>query len=935
MRSLLVFLFPLLLGEVAASQSFLTWAHTESELPVDEKAHFGELENGMRYVIYPNAEPPQRVSLRLHVDAGSLHEDEDQRGMAHFLEHMLFNGSKNFTSAELIPQMQRLGIGFGAHANAYTTFDETVYMLDLPNLEDNTLDLGFTVMRDFCDGALLTEEGIESERGVILSEKNSRDSVDLRLMKKQFSHLIPDHKASRRFPIGIEKTIKGTPPERIRQFYKAYYDPKRITFVVVGDVEVKEFEEKIRQTFQSFTSPENPGEPVNIGSITEPDSLTTAVFTDEEVDEEDISIIRCLVHDSKPDTEATREGLLPLQIAMAVVSRRFDKLAKKEGAPINGGSAYKNTWFDSISFGALSVTPSEGKWQEAVPLLEQEFRRALQYGFTQAEYQEVVGSLLKSAEMAVDSSETRQSSSLAMQLISSINNREVFTTPKTDLEVLKDTLEKVSPERCHQEFKDFWNVPGYHLVLTTTNDNGEAQKTLETLYAKSQTVEVEELQEAEKITFAYESFGNTSQVSHENTEEDLGISQLQLTNGVNINLKETDFEKGRVYVNVRIQGGNKEATKKGIKALTEKVFLAGGLGKHNADDLMQLFAGNAIGTTFTIDEESFNFGGATNQSDLELQLQLICAYITDPGLREEAIRLYRKSLPDQYDQLSQTLEGAFSYLNAFSHGGDKRFAVPTEEEAKALTVQDIRDWVTPYLSAAPIEVSIIGDINLDQTKEAILQTVGTLPSRFKALAPADTALESLPQPPLQKTFTYTSELDRAAAVVAWRTTGLTNNMSEVRRLSVLSSILRDRMRQEVRERLGSSYSPRAHADSSEVYDDYGHLSAISICKASDLEQINTLLLELGHDLATEGATQDELDRALTPTLKSIDASLRNNSYWLGSVMRKCQEQPQRLQWARSRSEDYSSITIEEINELAKKYLQKANAFTYSLHSIKD
>ena len=236
-------IFFLILTSYLSAESTLTWAHTESDLPVDSKAHFGELENGLRYIIYPNQEPPGRVSIRLHIDAGSLLEEDDQRGIAHFLEHMLFDGSKNFSSDELIPEMQRLGIAFGAHANAYTSFDETVYMLDLPNLEEDTLNLGFTVMRDFCDGALLKTDAIESERGVILSEKNSRDSVDYRLMQQQFRFLIPDHKAAYRFPIGIEETINTTPPERIRQFYKDYYDPRLSTFVVVGDIEVEAMEE--------------------------------------------------------------------------------------------------------------------------------------------------------------------------------------------------------------------------------------------------------------------------------------------------------------------------------------------------------------------------------------------------------------------------------------------------------------------------------------------------------------------------------------------------------------------------------------------------------------------------------------------------------------------------------------------------------------------
>ena len=230
-----------------------------SDLKADPKAVFGSLDNGFNYIVYPNAEPPGQFSVRLHIAAGSLMEKDNQRGLAHFLEHMVFNGSKNFTPDELIPKMQRLGIAFGAHANAYTSFDETVYMLDLPNLDKETVDLTFTVMRDFADGALLLKDEIDKERGVIISEKTSRDSVGYRMMLKQFEYLLPGSRLMQRVPIGTEEVIKGAPRERFTEFYNDFYTPSRMTFVVVGDFKVEEMEKRVRETFISMTNPEKKG----------------------------------------------------------------------------------------------------------------------------------------------------------------------------------------------------------------------------------------------------------------------------------------------------------------------------------------------------------------------------------------------------------------------------------------------------------------------------------------------------------------------------------------------------------------------------------------------------------------------------------------------------------------------------------------------------
>ncbi len=927
------FLFSLIVSPLLFAQSSLTWAHKESDLPVDKNAHFGELENGMRYVIYKNAEPPGRISMRLHIDAGSLREADDQRGMAHFLEHMLFEGSKNYTSAELIPEMQRLGIAFGAHANAYTSFDETVYMLDLPNLQEKTLKLGFTVMRDFCDGALLQENEVEAERGVILSEKNTRDSVDFRLMKQQFRYLIPEHLVATRFPIGIEMTIKECPQPRIKDFYDTFYDPRLTTFVVVGDINVEEFEQKIKDTFSSFTPKEEKITTSSYGTITEPSSLQTALFTDPEVDEEDVSIIRCYKHTSVPDTTEQREKMLPLDIANAIVSRRLEKIAKEEGSPINTGASYQNTWFDEVSFGSLSVTPSDGKWKESVAILEQEFRRALLYGFTKSEYKEITSKLLKNAQVEVEAAGSRQSASIAMQIIPSINDRKVFTHPSTDLEALESILSDLSPEKCHEAFKAFWDIPGYHLILTTVEDSGNDAEVLKELYLKSSETALQAPEEKEALIFGYENFGGEAAIASENHVEDLDIHQLTLDNGVKINLKKTDFEKGKVHIQTRIGGGLASSNRKGLASFMQAIFTPGGLGKHSADDLRQIFSGNAITTEFVIDEDAFVFNGLTNQEDLSLQLKLLCAYLTDPAYREEAVRLYKKSLPDSYEQLAQTLEGSFQYLNAYAHGEDVRFAIPTEEEAAAFNAnKGITWWLTSALKDSPLEISIIGDIDLEKTKEALLNSFGTLPSSLGRLASAQTPmpLKNLPETGTEKTFTYKSELDRAAAVTSWRTGGMTDNIAEARRLNILASILTNRMREEIREKLGSSYSPTARVKMSETFENYGDLTAYSLCKPEDIEKINALLIQLGEALATEGATEDELERAKNPVLEQIDASLRQNSYWLLTVMNRSQSEPKRLDWARSRSKDYADISLDDINALAQKYLKKENAIIYSL-----
>lgn len=904
------------------------WAHEASDVAVDPEVRFGALPNGLRYAIRRNAEPPGRVSLRLHIDAGSLHEQDDQRGVAHFLEHMVFNGSRSFPDVEnLLGRMQRLGIAFGAHANAYTSFDETVYMLDLPNLEKDTLELAFDVMRDFGDGALLKEEEIDKERGVILSEKRSRDSVEMRLMEKQFNFLMPQHLITHRFPIGIEEVIKNAQRDRFTSFYSEYYIPKNMTFVVVGDIDPDEYETRIKEAFGSMENPLKVGAEPELGTIPQGFGFRAAIFADKEVKSDELGITFVQPFEPEQDTVANRIDRMPLNIAHAIIGRRFSILAKEEGAPISAGSAGRFQWFNAVEFGGVDVTPVEGKWQEALPVLEQELRRALEFGFTEAELEEMKAHSLNQAEQAVKQAATRQSSGLAMGIVSSINDNRTFTHPEENLRIVTRGLESVTLEKCHEALKEFWSGRDLILTLTTKEapENGEALLT--ELYQKSRTVAVEPPVREEMQSFAYTGFGEPGQVSSRQHVEDLDITHLVLANNVRVNLKRTDFQKNSISMTARLGSGKltQPKDKPGLDLFSGIVMNAGGLGKHSADDLQRILAGRNVGAEFAVDDDAFVVMGRTTPEDLELQLQLLCAGLTDPGYREEAVRQFRKMVPMIDSQMKFTLNGAMAEMSEWMRGGDGRFAKPDGQVLAGYTTEDVKEWLGETLQDSYLELSLVGDFDVEAAIPLILKTVGALPVR-SSTKPALSEERKINEPdlPTEKQFSYVSKIAKAASVVGWDIPSMGENIKETRRLNVLASVLDDRLRTKLREELGATYSPQAHANPSQVFE-YGFLSALSLGDPVDAEKVSKIILEMGAELAEQGATQDELDRALKPILAGLDKTLRDNSYWLGTVMSQSQEQPYRLDWARERDADYASVTLEEINALAKKYLRKENA----------
>jgi zinc protease len=909
------------------------WPQAVSDIAPDAGATFGSLENGLRYIIYPNPEPPKRVSLRLHIASGSLMEADNQRGVAHFLEHMVFNGSKNYSAAQLIPRMQRLGIAFGAHANAYTSFDETVYMLDLPDLSKETLELAFTVMRDFGDGALLSAEEIDKERGVILSEKISRDTVGYRLMEQQFAKILPDSLISHRFPIGIEDVIKSAPRERFVDFYSNYYTPQRMTFIVVGDIDATDMRGRIESTFASMKNPAKPGAEPNLGKIHQPEGLETAVFHDQEVSSTDVSLMLVRRHVEQPDTIATRAEHLPLDIAHSMIDRRFERISKEKNSPVAEGSASRDVLFNSLELGSISITAANDRWKEIVPIIEREFRRATEFGFTEAELAEAKSNLLNSYQQQVEQKPTRESEAIATGLAKAINDNHVFSDPETNLEIAKRNLDAIDPATCLQAFKTFWDAAGYHLILTTKDQPENAEKELAALFEDSRGTPVEAPAARASQNFGYVDFGKPGTVTSRKNIDDLAITQLVLSNQVRVNLKRTNFEKGKIHILARI-GSGKLSQPKDMPMLddfAQAVFEGGGIGKYSNDELQQILAGRNVGSTLKIGEDAFIVGGTTTPADFTLQCQYVCATITDPGYREEALWQFKKAIPMLEQQLKHTPAGPRQQMNAWLHGGDTRFGVPSMEQLASYTLADAKKWLTPELTKGYLELTIVGDFDPEKILPDLLSTFGALPKRAST-APlmTDARKVKFPNAPASKTFTYESKIPQGIATTIWKTAPIRGNQQQFRRLNLLAEILGDRLREEIREKLGASYSPNAGAGGSDALEGMGYIISQSIGKPEDMELLLNTMRDLAEQLATAGATADELDRALKPTLGMLEKSLRDNNYWLSTVMSQCQADPKRLDLARTRDADYRSITLKEINALAKKYLAAENTLLVTI-----
>jgi len=917
------------------------WPHEVSDIPLDPSIVYGELEtNGMRYLILPNQDPPGRLELRLHIDAGANMEPDGQQGLAHFLEHMAFRSSRLFPNDTKRPDMQRLGIDVNAHVNAYTNFEETVYWLGLGNLDEpETLDIGFNFMRDVLDGAFLLDEELEIERLVVLSEIQDKDSVGRRIWKEKMEWLLPDHLLSERFVGGTEESLMALERQQFVDFYQHYYVPQRATFIAVGDMNATDMLSLIHEHFDSVAG-SNSSQSVSMeapdyGTIPMGRGLRAAIFLDEELANDEL-LLETLrpYNEMTPDTVARRIERVHLSLSKSIVARRLQILSTQEDAPFIWGGAGTNVMSNAVEMGGITMWCKKGRWQEAVPLLEQELRRARLYGFTLSELEEVKADTLSSYERSVASKDTRKSRGLANNLKDSINGYYVVSSPEENLRIAMMALENVTTKVLNKAFSNYWNTTDLNLYLSTSgNVSAGAVEQLEDLYVKSQVVEVTPPLEAEAVEFGYTDFGPPGTVVSDTTQEDLEIRQLILSNNVRVNIKQTDFQDAKIHVLARFGTGRLGQPKNQtyLDRFADYMMSWGALGKHRWAELDRILAGKNVGFAMSVMEDAFTFSGTTDPGGLKLQLQLLTAHFVDPGFHEEAVRWFHGINPSALNDLTHTLGGTFnSEVFGWLMGGDGRFTRPSEDQLFAFQASDARDWLGPQLNNSYLEVSIIGDLNQSAAINDLLETLGALPERSDkpVQISMDDRAVATPIPPQTKTFTYESKVPVAATMAVWQLPAiLGKDMSEARRLQVLRTIVHDRMYLHIRRKLGGSYAPRARLDMSYAFD-YGFFHAYVEGTPEEMDMLGAAIEDIAKNLtgtAIDGKApagtidQDEFQRAKEPFVENMNN--RSNSYWLYSVLDDSQAKPWQLDWSRELEDDFRSITLEEVNALAVTYLK--------------
>lgn len=928
-------LVTVLLAPVVAIAAW--FPHEQSDLPADPAVTWGRLDNGLQYVLRHNAEPRGRISARLAIRVGSLYESENQRGLAHFLEHMAFNGSRHFPAANVVEFFQKLGMEFGGDTNASTGFDRTIYQLELPDTKPETLRESLTFFADVAGGLLLEPGEIEKERGIILSEKRARDSVGLRTFMAELEFLVPDTRFPQRLPIGTEDVIKGASRARFTEFYDAWYRPDRMILVLVGDFDPAAVEPIVKELFGALYSRAPALSEPRLGTVNSSDDVVALLHTEKEAGSTNVALETVVPYAFEPDTAANRLKYLPRSLALRMLNRRLSILSKQEGAPFLSGIVGVTEQFEFFRNASIELNCRPDQWSAALGVAEQELRRALEFGFQPEELAEAVAEMKNNLEQAVSTAPTRRSGGLADELTDDLLDRSVTTHPKDDLKLYAPALVAVTPEDCTAALRATWSeAAGRRIFVSGNLELSRPSQNITAAYNASRRIIVTPPPKQAQAAFAYTDFGKAGKVDETNNVEDLGITLLEFKNGVRLNLKPTDFEAGRIRVSVRIGGGTLTlpAGQQGLDLLANVAFTTGGLAKHSVDDLQRLLAGKTVGLGFGAADDAFSFSGTTNRTDLLLQLQLFCAYLTDPGYRPESLRQVHKAAEQLYLRLAHTADGPLRLeITPLLASGDPRFGLPPKDVLLARSLDDLKAWLTPQFAKGSIEIAIVGDFDPEATIAAVSQTFGALPKRQKKPNYVDARRVTKLTEPVAKEYTITSDIPKALVRLYWPATD-GSDIKFSRRMRLLSDVFADRLRVKIREGLGATYGANAVPDLSDAYPGYGYLIADATVAPDDTRRVADAIKAVAAELHANGVSEEELVRAKQPVLTALRESSRTNGYWLGSVLASAQEFPDRLDWSRTRYTDNESVTTVDLSDLARQYLDPSRASEFTIIPVK-
>jgi len=928
LRLLAALFLALLSGPVVAQQAAPQtpgWPFAASDLPPDPDWRFGTLPNGLRYLIRANATPAAQGSVQLWIGSGALDEHDAEQGLAHFIEHMAFNGSTHVPEGEMVRLLEREGLAFGADTNASTGYEATIYRLDLPRNDPALLGTALMLMRETASELLFDPEAIDRERGVVLSEMRVRDTYAWRDNLDNLQFLYPGARFAHRLPIGTAQVLRSASAATLRGLWQRLYRPDNAALVVVGDFDPDAVETAVRDRFADWQAAPAPAAP-SAGPVPTALAGLTDIHLDPALPER-VTVARHGPWLDGPDTVARRQRALLRQVGYAIVNRRLQRLARLDDPPLKGAGFGTGDVFRAGRTTRLIVDAADGEWPRALAAAQAEYRRALAYGFSPGEVAEQVAQLRTAQENAAAGAATRTNAAFVAAALDLLNDDRIPTTPASSLARFEAFAPGITPEAvlaAMQEEAVPLTDPLIRFQGRTEPVGGAAA--LRAAWDEGMSGPIARADIAAVEAWAYQDFGTPGTVTADSTVPQLGIRTLTFANGLRLNLKRTDLAADRIAVQLNIDGGQLlDTVDDPLATAMTSVLPVGGLGRHPADELQTILSGRSVDFAIGAAEETFRLAANTTPRDLELQLQLMAAAISDPGYRPQGEAQYRRNMADAFAALDATPEAALANnLGAITSGGDPRFSLQPKDAYLALTFAQLRAAIADRLANGALELALVGDFEEERAIALVAATLGALPARESDFRPySDNRSRSFTDDRSPRTLTHAGPADQAILRLSWPTTD-DSDQREVLRLELLERIMRLELTDSLREALGQTYSPRAGAVQSGTYPGYGEFAISAAIATDQLDATRAAMRATIARLAAMPVDADELLRARQPLLEAYANALKGNAGWM-ALADRAQSEPEDLARFQAAPALIAAITPEEIRVTAARYLDPAQA----------
>ncbi len=908
------------------------WLYEGSNVPVDRKWLFGEMENGVRYAVRRNGVPPGQVSIRVRIDAGSLHEREFEQGYAHLLEHLLFRESKYLGQAEAIAAWQRLGATFGSDANAETSPTHTAYKLDVPNIDRAKLVESFKYLSGMIREPVLNDANVDAERPIVLAEKRERGGASERVAQLTRRTFFAGQRLSTRNPIGTAETLEAATGERVAEFHRRWYRPENTVVVVAGDADARVLAGLVEQWFGDWEGKGKGAVPPDFGDPVAPEGTQAAAVTGWPIGEMGVAVEADLPRNltyaiMRPwrkvdDTIVYNEGLLLDSLAQAIINRRLESRAR-------GGASflYASVGQDDISRSTdatfVSFAPLTDDWQAALADVRAVIADAIANPPTQEEIDREAAQFSVVFENQVEQESVQAGSKLADNIVNAVDIRETVAAPEVVRDVFEGMKDRLTPDEILARTKALFQGDVVRSVYVTPA-MGEANEEALRLALASE-VDIDASARLAAQTIEFDDLPPIGEPGTIVSREQLGIlevEQVNFANGVRALVWANDAEPGRVTVKVRFGAGYRAFDEDSAVYATigQAALVGSGLGELGQDELDRLSTGRKLGFDFSISDAVFTFTAQTRSADVEDQLYLFAAKLAMPRWDAEPILRSKAALKLAYKTYATSPGGVIGRdLKYLVTDKDPRFATPDPEALDAVTAEGFREVWEPLLKQGPVEVLVFGEFDKEAIVAKLAETFGALeparsiPTEIAVRVPDFPEGQALPT-----VLRHRGDENQAAAVVAWESGGGMKAIRESRQIEILTQIFNNRLLDALREEAGAAYSPQVVSRWPADIAGGGTITAIAQIEPDILPLFFSEADRIARDLAQNPPTDDEIERVTGPLLQLIRRASTGNQFWLFNL-EGASFDPTRVEMLRYLLGDYSRTDPRIMQFLANRY----------------